>query len=61
MNSDFDDTLLDDIDDVDADVEAGEDKISAKNLDARRRIERRQELKRLQMMLDDPDYYYDFE
>ncbi|MET0088992.1 MAG: hypothetical protein ABW068_03055 [Candidatus Thiodiazotropha sp.] len=61
MNSDFDDALLDDIDDVDADVEAGEDKISAKNLDARRRIERRQELKRLQMMLDDPDYYYDFE
>ncbi len=61
MNSDFDDTLLDDIDDVDADVDAGEDKLSAKNLDARRRIERRQELKRLQMMLDDPDYYYDFE
>jgi hypothetical protein len=60
MNSDFDDTLLDD-DDVDGDLDAEDERVSAKSLDARRRIERRQELKRLQMMLDDPDYYYDFE
>ncbi|MEJ2403779.1 MAG: hypothetical protein P8171_05735 [Candidatus Thiodiazotropha sp.] len=60
MNSDFDDTLLDD-DDVDSDIDAEDERVSAKSLDARRRIERRQELKRLQTMLDDPDYYYDFE
>jgi hypothetical protein len=60
MNSDFDDTLLDD-DDMDSDLDAEDERVSAKSLDARRRIERRQELKRLQMVLDDPDYYYDFE
>ncbi len=60
MNSDFDDPLLGD-DDVDSDLDAEDERVSAKSLDARRRIERRQELKRLQMMLDDPDYYYDFE
>ncbi len=61
MNNDFDDTLLDDVDDEDTDIDAEDERVSAKSLDARRRIERRQELKRLQMMLDDPDYYYDFE
>ncbi|MET0067729.1 MAG: hypothetical protein ABW076_15400 [Candidatus Thiodiazotropha sp.] len=61
MNSDFDDALLDDGDDLDEDLHAGDERMPGKSLDARRRIERRQELKRLQLVLDDPDYYYDFE
>ena len=61
MNDDFDDTLLDDDDETDSDLDVEDLLTPDTSLDARRLIERRIELLKLRKLLDDPSLEYEFD
>jgi hypothetical protein len=54
MNINYEETLLEDNDEVEDCIDSREEYCSPTKIDARRLIERRQELARLRELLDDP-------
>jgi hypothetical protein len=61
MSTDFEDSLLSDDDEISSELVKEDLSTVKKNLDARRKIERRRELMRLRKLLDDPSYDYEFD
>ncbi|MEJ2612843.1 MAG: hypothetical protein P8179_22980 [Candidatus Thiodiazotropha sp.] len=61
MSKDFDDSMLDDIDEVSSELISEDLPTSDKSLDARRKIERHRELMYLRKLLDDPTFDPEFE
>ena len=61
MNISVDDNLLDDDDELEDQIDPADRVAHDKDLDARRMIERRLELKRLREQLDDPDFDFGFD
>jgi hypothetical protein len=59
MNDDPDSSLLDDDEETELELEEERGPKSTRDIDSRRRVERRQELMRLRKILEDPFYEFD--
>jgi hypothetical protein len=59
MNDDPDSSLLDDDEETELELEEEHGKKTSRDIDSRRRVERRLELMRLRKILEDPYYEFD--